>query len=528
MRFINKELTFKHSCKAAYEIKLNKYLHLFAEKASAQIQPMASFSRECIFRPESDCQDLMAFSLRDTMIFDSTPDPIIADRQIKLDTLVRLRWLAIGGQSVAVIVVSKLFGYHFHASYCFFLIGLSVLLNLFLQMGYRKSVRLSPLPATGLLSYDAMQLGALLYLTGGLQNPFGLLLLVPAVVSATMQPQRYTAFLSTLIILIATGLTFIHYPLPWADATPPDFPSLYVYGNWVALIVTMLFLSVYTSRIAREGHQLANALSATELILANEQHLTSIDGLATAAAHELGTPLATIQLVAKELERELLPDDPIFEDVALIRSQAERCRDILGKLRSLSGDDHSNFTKMQFEALISEIVEPFENLDIKIERIFPKDKDNQPVLNRNPGLLFGLGNLVENAVDFAQSRVILDSHWTESYVRLIIADDGPGFSEAIISRLGDPFVSTRMEKKQWDRDATSGPDLARRQKSSLNGGGLGLGFFIAKTLLERSGAKVSILKSGLVQEDLLSEKLNEISGAVIEITWPRALLETDQ
>lgn len=462
------------------------------------------------------------------MLFASPSDPIFVDRQIKLDTLVRLRWLAIGGQAVAVLAVSEGFDYSYPAQYCLCLIGLSILLNLFLQMRFRKSVRLSPLPATGLLSYDATQLGGLLYLTGGLQNPFALLLLVPAVVSATMQPARFTAFLSALIMLIATALIFFHHPLPWANATPPDLPKLYVYGIWIALIVTMLFLSVYTSRIAREGHQLANALSATELILANEQHLTSIDGLATAAAHELGTPLATIQLVAKELEHELLTDDPIFEDVALIRSQAERCRDILGKLRSLSGDDHSNFTKMQFEALISEIVEPFENPDVTIERIFPENREDQPILKRNPGLLFGLGNLVENAVDFARSRVILESQWNDSTVTLVIGDDGPGFSEAIMTRLGDPFVTSRSEKNQVDRDATSGPDLARRQKSGLNGGGLGLGYFIAKTLLERSGAKVTIRKSGTIQKEIMSKKINEISGAVIEITWPRSLLEADQ
>lgn len=462
------------------------------------------------------------------MLFASLADPIFANRQIKLDTLVRLRWLAIGGQLVAVLLVALGFGYHFHARYCLLLIGLSVVLNLVLQMGFRKSVRLSPLPVTGLLSYDAAQLGALLYLTGGLQNPFALLLLVPAVVSATMQPARFTGFLSILITAIATALIFFHQPLPWAEATPPDLPKLYVFGVWVALIVTMLFLSIYTSRIAQEGHQLANALSATELILANEQHLTSIDGLATAAAHELGTPLATIQLVAKELEHELIPDDPIFEDVALIRSQAERCRDILGKLRSLSGDDHSNFTTMQFEALIDEVVEPFENPDIEIERLFPEGRQSQPVLRRNPGVLFGLSNLVENAVDFAHSRVILESSWDESRVRLIIADDGPGFSEAIMTRLGDPFVSSRMDKAHLDRDATSGPDLVRWQNSGNMGGGLGLGYFIAKTLLERSGAKVSIRKSRTAQKEHYTEKINEISGAVIEITWPRVLLETDQ
>nr|WP_321454885.1 ActS/PrrB/RegB family redox-sensitive histidine kinase [uncultured Cohaesibacter sp.] len=462
------------------------------------------------------------------MLFASLSDPIFAHRQIKLDTLVRLRWLAIIGQCIAVVFVWVGLKYHFNAYLCFLLIGCSAILNLFLQLQFRKPVRLAPFPATGLLAYDSAQLGGLLCLTGGLQNPFAFLLLVPAVVSATMQPSRFTAFLSLLIATIATVLIFIHQPLPWADSTPPSFPKLYVFGIWVAILITMLFLSIYTARIAQEGHQLANALSATELILANEQHLTSIDGLATAAAHELGTPLATIQLVAKELEHELLQDDPIYEDITLIRSQAERCRDILGKLTSLSGDDHNNFRKMKFEALISEIVEPFDNLSIEIDRIFPEDRKDQPVLLRNPGLLFGLGNLVENALDFARSRVIIVSEWNDSFVRLIIADDGPGFSDAIINRLGDPFVSTRMNKAQSVQDATSGPDLAAQQTANISGGGLGLGFFIAKTLLERSGAKVSIRKNRNIQSEIFPEKINEISGAVIEITWPRPLLEADQ
>ncbi|WP_316861125.1 ActS/PrrB/RegB family redox-sensitive histidine kinase [uncultured Cohaesibacter sp.] len=462
------------------------------------------------------------------MLFASLSDPIFAQRQIKLDTLVRLRWLALAGQATAVVVVRHGLEYYFNANFCIALIGLSALLNLFLQAQFRKSVRLRPLPATALLAYDSAQLGALLYLTGGLQNPFSLLLLVPAIVSATMQPARYTAFLSILITGIATLLVFFHQPLPWYHGSPPHFPFLYVFGIWIAIVLTMLFLGIYTSRIAQEGHLLANALSATELILANEQHLTSLDGLATAAAHELGTPLATIQLVAKELERELDDDSPFKEDISLIRNQAERCRVIMGKLRSLSGDDHSNFTKMQLDGLLSEIVEPFENPNVEIERIFPEDRSNQPVLWRNPGLLFGLSNLVENAVDFAYSRVVLEVQWNETAVMLLIADDGPGFSDAILNRLGDPFVTTRANSAQLDYDATSGPALAQHQRSGMNGGGLGLGFFIAKTLLERTGAKVTTIDPKINKLGNKYKKASKINGAMIEITWPRSVLEADQ
>ncbi|SNY90131.1 two-component system, sensor histidine kinase RegB [Cohaesibacter sp. ES.047] len=462
------------------------------------------------------------------MDFSPLPTSEFATLQIKLDTLVRLRWLAILGQAIAVVLVWLGLGYDFDAVLCLALVGLSAGLNLYLQAKFRKSVRLSPLPATGLLAYDTAQLGGLLYLTGGLQNPFSLLLLVPAVVSATMQPPRYTVFLACLITIIATALVIFHQPLPWVGHRPPTMPVLYMAGIWIALILTMGFMSIYTFRIAKEGHMLANALSATELVLANEQHLTNLDGLATAAAHELGTPLSTIQLVAKELERDLSPDDPLHEDMVLLRTQAERCRDILGKLRSLSGDEHNNFTKMRITSLICEIVEPFETMGVEIEQVFPDDLARQPVVWRNPGILFGLGNLIENAVEFAHSRVEVTAHWGESNVLIRISDDGPGFSEEIMKHLGDPFVTTRSNRTRTARAALANPATKGHSGASFSGGGLGLGFFIAKTLLERTGGKVSIANRNGSKTALQSNNTFENSGAMIDILWPRSALETDQ
>ncbi|WP_245418329.1 ActS/PrrB/RegB family redox-sensitive histidine kinase [Cohaesibacter intestini] len=462
------------------------------------------------------------------MLPSNQSDPIFSSRQIKLGTLVGLRWLAILGQGSAVLFVWLVLGYEFPGLLCLALVGLSAWLNLYLHFQIRNSVRLAPGPATGLLAYDSAQLGGLLYLTGGLHNPFALLLLVPAVVSATMQPARYTIPLTGLIVLIATLLVFFHMPLPWAEATPPQFPMMYVAGIWLAILVTMLFLSVYAHRIAQEGHLLANALSATELILANEQHLTTLDGLATAAAHELGTPLSTIQLVAKELERELDPADPLHEDAQLLRSQAERCREILGKLRSLSGDDHANFSKMRLSSLISELVEPFELFDVEIVQSFPTDRDDHPVLWRNPGLMFGLGNLIENATDFAASRVEISAQWNERTLSIRIADDGPGFSDVMLQRLGDPYVASRPEPGQPDRSAIHRPDTDTILSQGLNGGGLGLGFFIAKTLLERTGGRVEISNRNGAKKGKKSKKVHKNSGAVVDIYWPRAVLETDQ
>ena len=453
------------------------------------------------------------------MFFPASSDPIFTSRQIKLDTLVRLRWLAIVGQTFAVLLVWIGLDYAFEAVLCLALIGLSAWLNLFLRYQFRSSVRLSPGPATILLAYDSAQLGGLLYLTGGLQNPFALLLLVPAVVSATMQPARYTILLSGLIAAVATLLVFFHQPLPWASTSPLQLPILYVAGIWVAIILTMVFLSIYAFRIAQEGHLLANALAATELILANEQHLTTLDGLATAAAHELGTPLSTIQLVAKELERELDPADPLREDAELLRSQAVRCREILGKLRSLSAEEHANFTKMRLSALICEVIEPFDHGDIAIRQDFPTDPSGEPVLWRNPGILHGLGNLVENAVDFAQSEVRIEANWTDRHVSLKLSDDGPGFSEAVKKRLGDPYVTTRGEK---------GRDRGDLSAQSMTGGGLGLGFFIAKTLLERSGARVTIANKSGAKTARSGGEDRAGRGAVIDIHWARASIEADQ
>lgn len=454
-------------------------------------------------------------------------DPNFSDRHIKLDTLVRLRWLAIFGQASAILFVWLGLGYEFDGFSCLALVGLSAWLNLYLQLHFNSNFRLKSLSATLLLAYDSFQLAGLLYLTGGLQNPFALLLLVPAVVSATTQIARYTAFLALLIAVLATSLIWFYQPLPWANATPPDLPLLYVLGIWVAIVLTMLFLSIYTFRLAQERHLLANALSATELILANEQHLSSLDGLATAAAHELGTPLATITLVAKELEQGLFDDDPIKEDIELLRNQSERCREILGKLRSLSSDEDSTFTKMRLKALIAEIAAPYEDYGIEIAKNFPQDITNQPVLWRNPGILYGLSNLIENAVDFARDRVDITAKWTDTHLSLRIMDDGPGFSEAILHRLGDPYVTTRSlkENSNAQEGGNGAPRIGR-------GGGLGLGFFIAKTLLERSGARVRI-SNRKDSPDAKPEPKNQknarkISGAVIDIHWQRSQLEADQ
>jgi two-component system sensor histidine kinase RegB len=311
---------------------------------------------------------------------------------------------------------------------------------------------------------------------------------------------RLTLALGTLVLVIAAGLAIDHWPLPWYPGDGFQAPLLYVVGMWTALASSMVFMSLYAFRVAAEARQLSDALMATELVLAREQHLSSLDGLAAAAAHELGTPLATIALVSKELERDLGGAHIHAEDIALLREQIQRCRDILAKLTSLGEQGDAHFERMPLSHLIEEVVEPHRDFGIDIT-VDLAGEDDEPVGRRNPGLLYGIGNLVENAVDFARKSVTVTARWTPEVVTIEITDDGPGFPPDIMDRLGEPYVTTR------------GRDTRRGVEGEYNVG-LGLGFFIAKTLMERSGASLR-----------LSNGEGSGRGAIVRITWPREAME---
>lgn len=418
-------------------------------------------------------------------------------RQLRLSTLIRLRWLAVGGQTAAILVVGLWFGFPLPFGACFALIALSAWLNVGLRVLFPTSHRLDPNWATLLLAYDLLQLSGLLYLTGGLQNPFAILLLGPVMISATsMQPDK-TFLLGAMTLAAATVLVFIHQPLPWFPGEDFVAPLQYVGGVWVALACALIFMAFYSFRVAEEARQLADALAATELVLQREQHLSALDGLAAAAAHELGTPLATIALVSNELANEMAEDDPHAEDVQLIRAQSQRCREILSKITSLSSAPEEHLGRMPLSHILEEITAPHRHFGIDI-KIGSGGEGPEPVAARNAGLIYGLGNLVDNAVDFAEGEVRLAAEWTRSAVKVSIADDGPGYSPDVIDRLGEPYVTTRRADAQ----------LAGEH------GGLGLGIFIAKTLLERSGARLS-----------LSNRKPPEKGALVSIEWPRAEFE---
>jgi two-component system sensor histidine kinase RegB len=412
---------------------------------------------------------------------------------VRLDTLVRLRWLALAGQVAAVVFVDRALGFELPSLTCSILIAISALLNLFLKLRYPANLRIDQWPAFALLAFDVLQLGGLLYLTGGLQNPFALLLLVPVIVSATTLPPLPTILLGAAVAGVASILFAGHMMLPWRPGGILPVPLEYEIGVWVALNSACAFTGVYAFRVAEEARQLARALGATELALAQEQHLSALDGMAAAAAHELGTPLATIALVAKELQRELPPGSPQAEDIALLTSQSQRCRDILGRLTSLSDPSDQHLSRLPLSHLIDEVAEPYRAFAARIVVEPPRGEGPEPVGRRNPAVIQGLVNLLENAVDFAEGEVTISTEWTETEVTITIADDGPGFAPGIMERIGEPYLTTRDEA------------------GSSQAGGLGLGFFIAKTLLGRSGGRLG-----------LANRRPPLHGAVVRVSWPRA------
>jgi two-component system, sensor histidine kinase RegB len=419
--------------------------------------------------------------------------PLHPRRNVRLDTLVRLRWLAVAGQTAAVLIVHYVFDFNLPLTAALLVIGCSAALNLALRLRFRPVERLEPDRAAWLLAFDIVQLALLLFLTGGVENPFMFLFLGPVLISATALPPRMTLMLGALAAVCATALVFYHLPLPWVSDEPLELPPIYLLGMWFSLLVALGVIGAYAWQIAEEARLLADALAATELVLAREQHLSQLDGLAAAAAHELGTPLSTIAVVVREIERAIEPNSPHAEDVKLLREQAQRCREILAKLTQLSASSEP-FERSRISTLIEEVVAPHRNFGVAIDVVLPDGRAAEPVGDHNPAIIYGLGNLVENAVDFARERVEIAARWSGEEVTIEIADDGPGFAPEILDRIGEPYLTSR------GRPASGEGEIS----------GLGLGVFIAKTLLERTGATLAFANRAAPQH-----------GAVARVRWRR-------
>jgi two-component system sensor histidine kinase RegB len=426
---------------------------------------------------------------------------------VRLRTLVVLRWIAILGQTVAIVVAVRSFGIQFEVGLAAMTVGASVLANLFSTFLFPENQRLTERQAMLMMVFDVLQLGLLLYLTGGLNNPFALLMLAPVTISATVLHLRSTLIMGLLAITIVTLQSWHYLPILDAEGVPLELPLLFRFGFWTALVVGVAFLSLYARQVTNEMHTMGEALLATQLALAREQKLTDLGGVVAAAAHELGTPLATIKLVSSELMDEI--DDPEQKaDAALIRQQADRCRDILRSM-GRAGKDDRHLKQAPLEAVVQEAAEPHASRGRTVRIVTRPDlgaPTAQPVIERRPEVIHGLRNLVQNAVDFARSEVEVSLSWTDAEVRLRIGDDGPGFPPQLLGRIGDPFLTRRKEPQ--DRGKRPGYE------------GMGLGLFIAKTLLERSGARVSFANGGGTDRDA-----GRLGGALVQVVWPRAALE---
>ncbi len=433
----------------------------------------------------------------------ATPQISIDGSRLRLNTTIRLRWFAVAGQTATILLIYYGFRFPVPFALCLAVILMSAALNIWLSLTTPRSQRLVSRQAMLLLGYDILQLAALLYLTGGLENPFAFLLVVPVAVSASTQPLAVTATLTALDVALATVLVGFHLPLPWANGVPPLLPLNYMVGLWSSLVSCIVFIAIYAWRIGQEARQMSQALTAAELVLAREQRLSALDGLAAAAAHQLGTPLSTIALVAKELEREVPSESPLREDIVLLQTQAARCREILSELSKGGGQDGDDyFARIPLSHLIEEVIAPLRTPGVTINVELqnganPATASGEPVVPRNSGLIHGLGNLVENAIDFADETVTIDAHYDQDKVRLCISDDGPGFLPNVMIHMGEPYVTSRP-----------------RGNGSGDAAGMGLGFFIAKTFLERSGGSIRI-----------ANRTPPATGALVEIVWPRRRLE---
>lgn len=440
---------------------------------------------------------------------------------VRLRTLTLLRWLAVVGQSIALLVAAKYFEINLRLDLCFTVVGVAVAFNIITTVIFPANNRLSERDAVLTLMFDLCQLAFLISLTGGLSNPFSVLMVVPVTISATALSARTTAMLGLVFITLITALLWLFIPLTTLSGEVIQLPELLITATWPALVVSALFLAIYTHRVTAETFTMSEALTATQMALGREQKLTALGGVVAAAAHELGTPLATIKLVAGELADELSERPELLEDAQLISSQADRCREILHDM-GRTGKDDMHIHHAPVLAVIDEAAAPHlergKTIFIRINGL-PVDGPvpTQPHIFRHPEIIHGLRNLVQNAVDFANQHVWIDVNWNQQTLVIHVGDDGFGYPPELIGKLGDPFIRQRSHAKK--------PQPPRPGYE-----GMGLGLFIAKTLLERSGAKLTFANgtedyTRKPRPPLGSPEYARPSGAIVEVIWRRVDIE---
>lgn len=420
----------------------------------------------------------------------------------RLRTLVTLRWMAIAGQVAAVLFVNLVLGFDLPLVACLAAIGASAWLNVALMAVFPTQHLSSPAETAGQLAFDIVQLSVLIGLTGGLENPFLLMILAPVTVGASRLLPAYAVLLSFLALACCVAMWFWGLDLPWNDDAL-QLPPLYQAGQFAAVGLGLMFFAIYSWRTGRDEASLVSALDAVQAVLAREQQLSALGALAAATAHELGTPLATIHIAAKELGRAVKPGHPAREDVELIIEQSERCRTILKQISQRRHMTDAAMARATLPGLIEEAAEPHNGSGIHVQCSCSPlagsaaGHEKAPDVIRKPEIIHALGAFVENAVSFASREVSVNARWSDEEVRIYITDDGPGFAPSVLAKLGEPYFSERRIEQR--------------------GGGMGLGFFIACTLLERTGARVTPYNRQLPAK-----------GAVVRIVWPRAAIEAPE
>jgi two-component system sensor histidine kinase RegB len=417
--------------------------------------------------------------------------------RVRLRTVLIIRWIAVAGQALTLLVVHYVLGFPMQIGWAGTAVAALAAVTLAAQVRRPQSERLTDRESALYFAFDILQLAVLLYLTGGLNNPFSVLILAPVTVSAAALSYRSTLGLAGLAIACVVLLGIRHEPLPWPDGDF-DVPDIFVAGYAIALILAVMFLTFYVYRVAQESRRLSDALSAAQAALDREQRVSSLGALAAAAAHELGSPLGTISLVAKELARDLPRESEHRADAELLVSQSDRCREILAELSRKPEQDKDHFNVLPAGLLVELAAAPHARPHVALRIEFAPDpsEPRDPVMPRRPEIMHGLGNLLQNAIEFAREEVKVLIAWTRGEIVMTITDDGPGFPPDVLRRLGDPYLSSGSE----------GLDQGQRQ-----GDHMGLGIFIAQNLIERAGGTVGFSN-------------NDYGGAEVRVSWPRSVL----
>ncbi len=414
---------------------------------------------------------------------------------LRLDTITTLRWIAVAGQAGVLGATRVALGLHPPMMLCALLIGISAAVNLGAALVGRRGRLASNTEATLHLGFDVLQLAALLFLTGGVTNPFALLLVAPVTLAASSLPRRHAAAVGLLAIACAFALALWSLPLPLFARGGFVAPVIFRLGSATAIATGIGFTAGYAWISARQAGRMQLALHVTQAVLAREQRLSALGGLAAAAAHELGTPLATISVVAKELTRD--GSEGVREDARLLLSQTERCREILRRLTQEPEAEDEMHARMSLTQLLHEVIEPHASAPVRVEAVVTGAPGSQaPHLRRMPEVLRAMTSLVDNAVDFAGSEVLITARFDDATISVEVRDDGPGFSPDVLGKLGQPYITSRPAG----------------EGSRSHHTGMGLGFFIAKTLLERTGARMEFHNG-------------KGGGAIVAARWPRARVE---